>query len=68
MFLTTYPILRQADTQRPFMLHTDASGLAIGAILTQSDGDGEYVCAYASRLLKGNEVHYGITEKECSIF
>ena len=29
------------------------------------DNSNEYVCQYASRLLKGAEIHYGITEKEC---
>ena len=64
--LTKYPILRQADPKRPFILYTDASGVAIGAILAQKDDDGnEYVCSYASRLFKGAQEHYGITEKEC---
>ena len=48
-----------------FILHTDASGLAIGAILAQEAELGEYVLAYASRLLKGNEIQIGITAKEC---
>ena len=63
--LTEYPILRHPDLSKPFMVHTDASSYAIGAILSQKDGDSEYVCAYESRIFKGAEVHYGITEKEC---
>ena len=64
--LTSYPVLRQPDLTKMFYLHTDASGLAIGAILAQLDDQNqEYVVAYASRLFKGAEIHYGITEKEC---
>lgn len=64
--LISYPILQQPDFSRTFILHTDASGHALGAVLAQKDDeDNEYACAYASRTLKGAEMHYGITEKEC---
>jgi phospholipid-translocating ATPase len=60
------PILQQPKSEREFLLFTDASGYAIGAILAQRDEEGrEYVCAYASRTLNKHEVNYGITEKEC---
>ena len=35
--LVSYPILRQPDFTRPFILQTDACGIAIGAILSQKD-------------------------------
>ena len=64
--LTSYPVLRQPDFKKEFLVYTDASGYALGAILSQVDENNkEYVCAYASRILKGAEIHYGITEKEC---
>ena len=64
--LTTKPILRPPDFNRMFIIYTDASGFAIGVILAQKDDDNiEYVVLYASRQMKGAEIHYGTTEKEC---
>ena len=65
--LTSKPLfLAQPKLNLPFRLYTDASGYALGAILGQVGEDNkERVCAYASRVLKGAEIHYGITEKEC---
>ena len=64
--LTGSPILRQPRFDLNFLIYTDASGYAIGSVLAQKDEDGnEYVVAYSSRLLKGPEIHYSITEKEC---
>ena len=64
--LLAEPILRLPDFSKPFYVYTDASGTALGAVLGQKDEQGhDYVCQYASRSLRGAEVHYGITEKEC---
>jgi hypothetical protein len=69
--LTSYPILQQPDFAKKFVLHCDASGYALGVILCQIDfGDKNYfntesVISYASRILKGAEINYGITQKEC---
>ena len=59
------PILRQPNFQLPFVIFTDASALAAGAILSQTDNDGEYVVSYGSKKFKNSELHYSVTEKEC---
>ena len=64
--LINHPILGIVDFTKEFKLYTDASGYALGAILAQiGKDDKEHVLQYASRLLKGAEINYGITEKEC---
>ena len=61
------PVLRLPDfVDKEFFLSTDASGLAIDAILQQKTEDNKkYAIQFISRLLKGAEIHYTITEKEC---
>lgn len=63
--LTSAPLLRSPDFEKPFFLSTDASGYAIGAVLSQRDEHGELPVAYASRQLKAPEINYSVTEREC---
>ena len=64
--MVQYPILQLPNLERPFIIHCDASGSGLGAILAQVDEhNNEYVCEFASRLLHNAEHHYSITEKEC---
>ena len=64
--LVSYPVLKHPDFARQFIISTDASGFAMGAVLAQiDDNKTEYAVAYASRSLKGAELNYHITEQEC---
>jgi hypothetical protein len=65
--LTSYPILRKPDYSQPFILHTDASGVAIGAVLAQIDPTTkkEYVNGYYSRKKNKFERNLPVTESEC---
>jgi len=63
--LTSSPILACPDFSSLFTVQTDASGVGLGASLTQIQDGKEVVIAYASRLLTDNERKYTITELEC---
>ena len=57
--LSTAPVLRTFDPSRRAVLTTDASGLAVAAILTQPDDDGhQHPVAYESRKLTVAERNY----------
>ena len=56
--LSSPPILAYADFSKPFVLHTDASGEGLGAVLYQVQDGREKVIAYASRGLRQGEKHY----------
>jgi hypothetical protein len=58
------PILKFLDFRKPFILETDASGVAIGAVLSQKIGDKEHPVAYASRVLNKAAKNYSVTERE----
>ena len=67
-------VLRPPDVTQPFVLTTEWSKLAVGAVLSQfqaedpcdcSSPQREYVISYASRALAPAEVNYTPTEGEC---
>ena len=62
--LLSEPVLAQAVLGEQFIVYSDASNYAIGGVLSQKINDKEHVIWYASRLLKGAELNYGISEKE----
>ena len=63
--LVSKPILRLPDLDRPFVLRTDASDRAFGAVFLQQYEDGIFPVAYASRKLLEREQRYSTMEKEC---
>lgn len=56
--LVTPPIRGYADYSLPFELHTDASQIALGAVLYQMQGDVKRVISCASRTLTKSERNY----------
>ena len=54
--LISAPVLGYADFSKPFVLEVDASGLGLGAVLSQQQGEGQRrPVAYASRGLRPTE-------------
>ena len=62
--LATAPVLRLPDFDHQFIVTTDASDVAIGAILQQDVGMGLQPIAFASRKLQQAEVRYSAYERE----
>ena len=62
--LVTPPILAYPDFPHEFILHTDASATALGAVLCQLKGGQENVIAYWSRQLTKPERNYSTIERE----
>ena len=62
---TTAPVLVIPDQGRPFIVETDASNFAVGAVLSQYDNNNRlHPCAFMSKGLKDAEVRYDIYDKE----
>ncbi|GFX01863.1 retrovirus-related Pol polyprotein from transposon 412 [Trichonephila clavipes] len=62
--LVSPPILKQADFSKPFLIKTDASNYALGAVLLQGENKEEHPVEFASRLLNPAERNYSTTERE----
>lgn len=65
-YLVKPPILQFPDFEKRFYLTTDASDIAVGAVLSQLHGKNEYdlPIAYASRSLNSTERKYSVIERE----
>lgn len=58
------PILQYPDFSKDFILTTDASNVAIGAVLSQGPLGADKPVCYASRTLNDSETNYSTIEKE----
>ena len=61
---TEFPVLAYADFKAPFVLHTDASGDGLGAVLYQVQDGQKRVMVYASRSLSKSERNYPVHKLE----
>ena len=64
--LTSPPLMLLPNFDKDFVLHTDASGTGMGAVLSQLDEAGvEHPVYYASKTLSPSERNYSTTVREC---
>ena len=64
--LTNSPVLAHPNFDKEFHLFTDASGVGIGAVLSQiNENNKEVVISYWSKTLKDAEQRYPNTDREC---
>ena len=64
MLSQTAPVLILPDPNLPFVVHTDASGFAIGAVLQQDQGKGLQPIAFISKKMLDAETRYPVHEQE----
>ncbi|KAF8751545.1 hypothetical protein RHS01_08514 [Rhizoctonia solani] len=63
--ITNAPVLCHADPSKPYFLETDASGAALGSILSQRQEDGRlHPLGFLSESFKGAELNYNTHDKE----
>lgn len=63
--LVSAPILANPDFNLPFVIETDSSDLAIGAVLVQVQEGERKTIAYFSKKLSSTQKRYSATEREC---
>ena len=64
--LISAPVLAYPNLSLPFIIQTDASLYAAGAVLSQVSLDGiERPIAYCSQILHKHKCNYTVTEREC---
>jgi transposase InsO family protein len=63
--LSQEPLMAFPDFKKKFILETDASNFAIGAVLSQEYEEGRRVIAYFSKTMTKHQINYSVTEKEC---
>ena len=64
MALATAPILLLPNFELPFVITTNASEVAVGAILEQNKGRGLQLVAFANKKLDSTEMRYSTYERE----
>ena len=63
--LTEAPVLVPPDHNKDWLLYTDASDVALGAVVLQETEDGPRAVAYLSKTLNPAERNYTTREREC---
>lgn len=63
--LVSGPVLANPDFQLPFIIETDSSDLAVGAVLVQIQDGERKTIAYYSKKLSSTQRRYSATEREC---
>jgi hypothetical protein len=62
--MTEAPVLCIPDPELPFTVMNDASDFAVGAILSQDQGQGPQPVAFTSCKMNVHEKNYAVHEKE----